>query len=204
MFKEAIAAKSLQAYFSLAEQMVYQEDKALRSVACLAVVLNALKHDPQKTWKPIWRWNTEEVLLCNETGPRSLSVDTVRSQGGLRLHEMVELARNNGARAQAFPAFLAVPSVPSETLALLFKGSGEEMLRSRIQAVCGASAATSDEHLILHMLSPGGEWKFAPVGGFHARSDSVLVLDLDRSASPRWVPIAQVWSQPLIPHPFRV
>ena len=117
---------------------------------------------------------------------------------------MVELARNNGARAQAFPAFLAVPSVPSETLALLFKGSGEEMLRSRIQAVCGASAATSDEHLILHMLSPGGEWKFAPVGGFHARSDSVLVLDLDRSASPRWVPIAQVWSQPLIPHPFRV
>ena len=189
MFQQALVAESAQAYFRLAEQMVYQEEQAMRPVTCLAVVLNALEHDPQKTWRPIWRWNTEEVLLCEETGPCGLSADTIRSRGGLELHEMAELARNNGARAQAFPA---VPALPSTELSLLTRPCGETAFRSRVQAVCARSAA-ADEHLIVRMLSSAGQWKFAPVAGYHASSDSVLLLDLDRAAAPRWIDVSSVW-----------
>lgn len=190
MFKEALAVKSLQPYFNLSEQMVFQPDVDMRPVTCLSVVLNALGHDPHKAWKPIWRWNTEEVLLGQETGARSLPADKIRCQQGMQLHELAELARNNGARAQAFPA---CPSLPFNTLPLLARPHGEEVFRRRLQDVC-ASALGGQGQLIVHMLSPSGEWKYAPVAGYHAGSDSVLLLDLDRTAAPRWMQLTSLWT----------
>jgi hypothetical protein len=178
MFKESLAVNSMQPYFNLSEQMVFQPTVEMRPVTCLAVVLNALKHDPYKTWKPIWRWNSEEVLLSNETGFVSLSADKIKANPGIQLHEMAELARNNGARAQAYPA---CPSMRSE-----------EAFRSRVKSVC-SSTSEVEEHVIVYMLSSSGQWKFAPVAGYHAISDSVLILDLDRTKAPRWIGVKRLW-----------
>lgn len=52
-------------YFPLSEQFVTQSEPAYCGPASLTMVLNALKVDPQKTWKGIWRWFNEEVLHCS-------------------------------------------------------------------------------------------------------------------------------------------
>jgi len=190
LFKEALAAGSLQPYFALSEQMVFQPDAQLRPVTCLSVVLNALGHDPHKTWKPIWRWNTEEVLLEGETGARGIAESLERR--GLRLDEMAEMARNKGARAQAFPACPSVPLEAVPLFGLLGRPRGQDAFRSRVAAACSA-AAHPQEHLVVHRQSPRGDWQFAPVAGYHAGSDRVLLLDLNRAGAPRWVPLASLW-----------
>ena len=187
MFKEALAAGSLQPYFTLSEQMVFQNDAKLRPVACLSVVLNALGHDPHRAWKPIWRWNTEEVLLKEEQGERGLARALERR--GLRLDEMAEMARNNGARAQAFPACPSSPLEAAPLLGLLGRPRGQDAFRSRVVAACSAP----QEHLVVHHMSSRGQWQFAPVAGYHAGSDRVLLLDLERTASPRWVSMDSLW-----------
>jgi glutathione gamma-glutamylcysteinyltransferase len=189
MFREALAADTLRSYFTLSEQMVYQPDASLRPVTCLAVVLNALRHDPHKTWKPIWRWNTEEVLLDQEVGRRGLTAEAVRNKGGLKLQEMAELARNNGARAQAYPAS---PALPFGAVPLLSRPNGEDSFRRRVKAVCSREV-DGEEHLVVRHFSHAGKWAFAPVSGYHEASDSVLLLDLDRAMAPRWVPLKVLW-----------
>ena len=189
MFKDALAAGSLQPYLTLSEQMVFQADAKLRPVACLSVVLNALGHDPHRAWKPIWRWNTEEVLLKEEQGERGLARALERR--GLRLDEMAEMARNNGARAQAFPACPSSPLEAAPLLGLLGRPRGQDAFRSRVVAAC--SAPHPQEHLVVHHLSSRGRWQFAPVAGYHAGSDSVLLLDLERAAAPRWVSMDSLW-----------
>ena len=193
MFQEALAADTLGSYFTLSEQMVYQPDPSVRPVTCLAVVLNALRHDPYKTWKPIWRWNTEEVILDQEGGRRGLTAERVRSNGGLKLHEFAELARNNGARAQAYPA---CPTAPFASPALLSgsRPNGEDSFRQRVKAVCSQAEGEMEEHVVVRRFSPAGQWALAPVAGYHTGSDCVLLLDLDRAAAPRWVRLEALWA----------
>jgi len=57
------------------------------------MVLNALQVDPNKTWKGIWRWYSEEVLHCS-------SVDAM--QTGMSLEEITQLARCNGLHTMTF------------------------------------------------------------------------------------------------------
>ena len=52
-------------YFKLAEQFTTQQEPAYCGPASLIMVLNSLKVDPNKTWKGIWRWYSEEVLHCS-------------------------------------------------------------------------------------------------------------------------------------------
>ena len=45
------------------------------------MVLNALNHDPQRTWKGPWRWNSEEIVQC--AGACGHSLEAVRRLGGV-------------------------------------------------------------------------------------------------------------------------
>jgi glutathione gamma-glutamylcysteinyltransferase len=38
------------------------------------MVLNALQVDPQKRWKGIWRWYSEDVLHCSDTDVMKLGL----------------------------------------------------------------------------------------------------------------------------------
>ena len=55
--------------------------------------LNALGIDPQKTWKGIWRWYTEDILKC-------ASPETLKQ--GLNLEQFTLLAKCNGVHTTTF------------------------------------------------------------------------------------------------------
>jgi len=59
------------------------------------MVLNALQVDPNRPWKGIWRWFSEEVLGCTNKDQMA---------GGMNLEEMTVLARCNGLHTQTFRA----------------------------------------------------------------------------------------------------
>ena len=64
LFKQALMAGTMENYFKLAEQFTTQAEPAYCGPASLIMVLNSLQIDPNKTWKGIWRWYSEEILHC--------------------------------------------------------------------------------------------------------------------------------------------
>ena len=57
------------------------------------MTLNSLRIDPNKTWKGIWRWYSEEVLHCT-------NADLM--QKGMTLDQLTQLARSNGLHTMTF------------------------------------------------------------------------------------------------------
>ena len=53
-----------QSYFPLSEQFITQSEPAYCALSSMAMVLNALNHDPGRIWKGNWRWVSEETLQC--------------------------------------------------------------------------------------------------------------------------------------------
>ena len=86
-------ADTMENYFKLAEQFTTQADPAYCGPASLIMVLNSLQIDPNKTWKGIWRWYTEEVLHC--TSQEIMA-------NGMTLEELTQLARCNGLHTMTF------------------------------------------------------------------------------------------------------
>jgi glutathione gamma-glutamylcysteinyltransferase len=64
MFRESLDNGHMESYFPLSEQFLTQSEPAFCSLTSLAMVLNALNHDPGKVWKAPWRWISEETLRC--------------------------------------------------------------------------------------------------------------------------------------------
>ena len=92
-FKHALLAGTSENYFRLAEQYVTQQDPAYCGPASLTMVLNSAQIDPNRTWKGIWRWFSEEVLHC--TSQEAL-------KKGLSIAEFTQLARCNGLHTMTF------------------------------------------------------------------------------------------------------
>ena len=57
------------------------------------MVLNALKVDPNRTWKGVWRWYSEEVLHCS-------NADMMKN--GMVLDQLTQLARCNSLHTMTF------------------------------------------------------------------------------------------------------
>jgi glutathione gamma-glutamylcysteinyltransferase len=168
LFAEALAAGGLGGYFALAEQYQTQSDPAFCGLGSLVVALNALAIDPGRLWKGPWRWFSEELLDC------CVSLEQVRSKG-IDLDTLACLARCNGAdatlvrdgEAAAFRAAVARAS----------RAPGEVIVVSYDRATLGQT----------------GAGHFSPIGGYHAASDHVLVLDVARfKYPPHWVPLARM------------
>ena len=84
---------TMENYFKLAEQFTTQADPAYCGPASLIMVLNSLQIDPNKTWKGIWRWYSEEILHC--------TTEEVMANG-MSLEEISQLARCNGLHTMTF------------------------------------------------------------------------------------------------------
>jgi len=167
MFGEALAAGGLGGYFALAEQYQTQSDPAFCGLGSLVVALNALAIDPGRLWKGPWRWFSEELLDC------CVSLEQVRAQG-VDLDTLACLARCNGAEATVLRA-------------------PDAELRA---AVVRASAAPGEVIIAAYdrqSLDQTGTGHFSPLGGYHAASDHVLVLDVARfKYPPHWVPLPKL------------
>ncbi|MFT3768081.1 MAG: phytochelatin synthase family protein [Minicystis sp.] len=168
IFREALAAGTMEGFFALAEQFHTQSEPALCGLGTLVVILNALAIDPGRTWKGPWRWFSEEHLDCC----RPLA-DVARD--GVTLTQLACLARCNGARADL--RFAEASSVDA------FRAALRE-----------ATASAGEQHLVVgydrRTLGQTGSGHFSPVGGMHPDRDLALLLDVARfKYPPHWVPI---------------
>lgn len=168
LFREALAAGTMEGYFPLAEQFHTQAEPAFCGLGTLVLVLNALAIDPGRAWRGPWRWYSEELLDCCQP------LDVVRREG-LTLEDFVCLARCNGAAVD-----LRRP--PAASLADLRR----ELL--------GTAAAPAGRHLVVAYdrgaLGQTGAGHYSPLAGYHEGSDSALLLDVARfKYPPYWVPL---------------
>jgi glutathione gamma-glutamylcysteinyltransferase len=172
LFREALAAGTMEGWFALAEQFHTQADPAFCGLGTLVVALNALEIDPGRIWKGPWRWYGEELLDC------CVPLGHVQ-KNGVTLDELACLSRCNGASARVERADRA----------------GVERLRHDVAA---SAAAPRGPVLVAGYsrkeLGQTGSGHFSPVGGYHAGRDLVLVLDVARfKYPPHWVPLERLW-----------
>jgi glutathione gamma-glutamylcysteinyltransferase len=192
LFSDALHAGRAEAYFALAEQRVAPQDAATAPAAALAVVLNALGHDPRRVWRAPWRWNTPAVLVAGGA-PAAAAASP--------LLDLAALARMQGARARAVPADAHAPSAALEgqRQAPAQASGGCEALREHVARTCGDTQG--DEYLLVVRGRGNGSGggggdsgsSVAAVAGFHAASDMVLLMELADAHGPlAWVPLHEL------------
>lgn len=168
LFAEALAAGGLGGYFALAEQFSTQSEPAFCGLGSLVVALNALAIDPGRLWKGPWRWFSEELLDC------CVSLDQVRTRG-IDLDTLACLARCNGAEAT------------------LVRDDSVETFRAAVARACASPGEVIVAAYDRAALGQTGAGHFSPIGGYHAASDHVLVLDVARfKYPPHWVPLPRL------------
>uniref|UniRef100_A0A2P2IV60 glutathione gamma-glutamylcysteinyltransferase n=1 Tax=Rhizophora mucronata TaxID=61149 RepID=A0A2P2IV60_RHIMU len=171
LFSEALHGGTMGCFFKLMSYYQTQSDPAYCGLASLSMVLNALAIDPGRTWKGPWRWFDDSMLDCCE------SLDNIK-QKGITFGKVACLAHCNGAKADSFRT--------SE--------SSVDDFRSYV-----VSCASSENcHIIVSYsrkaFKQTGSGHFSPIGGYHARNDMVLILDVARfKYPPHWVPLTLLW-----------
>lgn len=85
----------MSSFLPLIESFHTQSEPTYCGLGSLVMALNALHIDPQRTWKGQWRWFHEEMLDCCKP------LELIRREG-ISLHELVCLARCNGAEIAAY------------------------------------------------------------------------------------------------------
>lgn len=168
LFREALLDGTMEGYFKLAQQLHTQADPAFCGLASLVCALNALKIDPLRPWKGAWRWFSEELMDCCK------SLDEVRRLG-LSLDEVACLARCSEASVNVYRPPLATV----------------RLLREHIVDACAApDAPILIANYSRKAVGQTGSGHFSPLAGYHAGTDSVLVLDTARfKYPPHWMPV---------------
>jgi glutathione gamma-glutamylcysteinyltransferase len=174
LFAEGLLDGSMASYFRLAQQFHTQSDPAYCGLGSLVCALNALGVDPARPWKGSWRWFSEELLDCCKP------LEEIRRLG-LSLDEVACLARCNGTDVA-----LHRPG----------RESGVEHFRAHvIESSTREDAPVLIVNYTRRALGQTGDGHFSPIGGYHAASDRVLVLDTARfKYPPHWVPVDLVFA----------
>eukprot|EP00929_Paragymnodinium_shiwhaense_P088734 TRINITY_DN49051_c0_g1_i1.p1 TRINITY_DN49051_c0_g1~~TRINITY_DN49051_c0_g1_i1.p1 ORF type:complete len:561 (+),score=118.89 TRINITY_DN49051_c0_g1_i1:647-2329(+) len=194
-FGEALADGFMENYFHLAEQFRAEDEDAANGLTTMAMVLNSLRIDPMRTWKGAWRWYSEQMIVCPAgvgQGPQQLVDD------GLTFASFRTLANCHGAEVVATEA----PAVWQSRRGS--PGSGdlgeisEAEFTKRFREVLLTITRSSNRECMVacysrERLGQSGAMQFSPIGGYHARSDSVLIMDVARNKyPPHWVPVQKV------------
>ncbi|KAK5579948.1 hypothetical protein RB653_009637 [Dictyostelium firmibasis] len=171
LFREALANGHMEGYFSLAEQFVSQSDPAFCGLATLAMVLNALKIDPNRLWKGPWRWFAEDMLDC------CIPIESVKKRG-ITFTEFSCLSKCNGANIKPY------------------RGDESDINQFRNSII--EASSKQGIHLVMSysrkVLGQTGSGHYSPIGGYHKERDLALVLDVARfKYSPHWVPVEVLW-----------
>ena len=166
----------MEIFFPLSEQLTTQNDPSFCGLASLSMALNALRVDPRRVWKGVWRWFDDSMLDC------CLALEVVQ-RSGIVLHTLACLARCNGA---------AVRLVQATDIS-------EDDFRGEVKRVCAfksssSSSSSSGGVLIASYsrkaLNQTGDGHFSPIGGYSPANDMVLIMDVARfKYPPHWVPL---------------
>jgi glutathione gamma-glutamylcysteinyltransferase len=168
LFTEALLAGTMEGYFRLAQQFHTQADPAFCGLGSLVCALNALGIEPMRPWKGIWRWFSEELLDCCK------SLEDVRRYG-LTLDEVACLARCSAAGVTVRHA----------------RPEDADLFRAHLhEAATRSDGAVLVANYSRRAVGQTGDGHFSPIGGFHAGTDQVLVLDTARfKYPPHWMPV---------------
>ena len=169
--KEAVASGGMEGFWRLAESFRTQDEPAFCGLGTLVSVLNALFVDPGRTWKGPWRWYSETMLDC------CVDMSTI-STSGVTWDEWVCLGRCQGLRVEATRA-----------------DEGDiDAFRALVRATCTEDVKVLCVGYSRRTLGQTGDGHYSPVGGYHADTDRVLILDVARfKHPPHWVPLAKLW-----------
>ena len=169
LFREALLEGTMEGYFKLAQQFHTQAEPAYCGLGSLVCALNALRIDPERTWKGPWRWFSEELLTCCK------SLHEIE-RSGLTLDEVACLARCSGAIASVHrPPLVDIDEFREHVLAASTAPDGPVIIANYSRKAVGQ---TGDGH-------------FSPIGGYHVATDRVLVLDTARfKYPPHWLSLA--------------
>ena len=187
IFKEALLLGSMECFFPLSEQFVTQSDPSFCSLSTLAMVLNALNHDPKKIWKGVWRWVTEETLQCDSMRICGHSLAKVKTDG-MNFREFESVARCHGARILSFPVDEHLHHTACDRTVAAF--------RNHVDKSCSNSNADAFvvSNFSRKVLGQTGDGHFSPIGGYHPHRDLVLIMDVARfKYPPFWVPLELMW-----------
>lgn len=158
IFREALEQGGMNAYFALSEQFLTQSEPAYCSLSTLAMVLNALNHDPKKVWKLPWRWVTEETLQCESKDICGHSLNKIISKG-LHFDEFESLARCHGVNISSTRA-------TSSTDDRLHDNDSIQAFRDWVASTCHNEAA--NVFLVVNFsrkhLGQTGCGHFSPIG----------------------------------------
>ncbi|CAE8712165.1 unnamed protein product [Polarella glacialis] len=171
-------------FFRLIEQFHTQDEPSFCGLGTLTMVLNAMNVDPGRTWKGPWRWFRETMLDCCEPLERI-------QLNGITFIPLACLARCNGAFVDTHRA--------DES-----DGDLEAFRRAVCESCCEVTGCAEEEgYKPLKVLvvsysrkqfGQTGDGHYSPIGGYHAASDKVLVLDVARfKHPPHWVPLVEMW-----------
>mmetsp|Transcript_24810 Transcript_24810/g.69127 ORF Transcript_24810/g.69127 Transcript_24810/m.69127 type:complete len:503 (+) Transcript_24810:187-1695(+) len=155
LWTEALLDGNADCYFKLSEQFITQAEPAYCGLTSLAMVLNTLSIDPRRTWKGVWRWYVEDMVSC------CTSLENVQ-ENGVTFQQVANLAQCNGADVEVFP----------------YDGLTLDRFRELVLRLC-----RQDETFLIVSYSRGvlnqtGDGHFSPVGGYNAKADRVLILDV--------------------------
>jgi glutathione gamma-glutamylcysteinyltransferase len=160
------------------------------------MVLNAMRIDPGPTRRPwrqngVWRWFDERVLDLGGDAPGKRTVGKTLQQikvEGVTLDEFHVLAELNGTSVEMWRPREATEEHTADD-------AQEAAFRA---AVVDAASSAAGPHMVVSFdrkaLMQTGSGHFSPVAGYHAGTDSALVLDVARfKYPPYWVPVPMLW-----------
>lgn len=177
IFEEALSAGGLEAFFPLVAQFRTQDEPAFCGLGTLVMALNAMRVDPGRAWKGVWRWYDEQLLSCCK--------DTkLVEKEGVTLDEFTCLAQCNGLAVEKRHASLEPAS-----------GGGVEAFRAAVRHATSRSDAVLCASYNRQGLQQTGAGHFSPIAGYHPERDLVLILDVARfKYPPHWVPLGVLHS----------
>lgn len=170
LFQESFSSGCSTNFFSLITNFASQSDVSMCGPASLAMVLNALKLDPIRTWRRPWRWWSDEMFACCEGSLQ------VMKASGVTLEFFDRIAKQQ------------------KGIAVDTRGPGTA---SEFRKYLLQSATEPNTHVIVSFgresLGQTGIGHFSPVAGVHPDKDLVLVLDVARfKYPPYWVKIEEL------------
>lgn len=172
IFHESFKSGNATNFFSLITNFASQSDVSMCGPASLAMVMNALKLDPKRTWRRPWRWWSDEMFACCAGSLK------VMKSSGVTLEFFDRIARKQlGISVQTM-----IPGELKEFETVLMKCATEQ-----------------DYHVIVSfgrkLLGQTGIGHFSPIAAIHPEKNLALVLDVARfKYPPYWVKIKDLHS----------
>lgn len=158
-FQSSLSHGEADIFFSLINSFQTQSHPAFCGLTTLAVVLNALRIDPERVWLHPWRWYSEVSFDC------CLSLEHVE-RVGLTMDQLAAVAGCEGSK--------------TVVLRDLDEKSARDLVRESVRGCPDGNTKIIAVCYDRSALSQTGSGHFSPIAAYDEDTDSALILDVAR------------------------